>query len=151
VAGKTQFLCDRVLSLLTGVSAAGFPETWVNLFKTLPTGDSAAGILPSEEWTGGGTTRIRVYPNTSAAGYTAGDPYWSALQTEGNLRFLSNAATISWTTAATWVDLVVLGIGIWDASADGNLLYWEAFDNTRLIAVDEEFILPVNRFKVRED
>jgi hypothetical protein len=47
--------------------------------------------------------------------------------------------------------LVVLGIGIWDASADGNLLYWEAFDNTRLIAVDEEFILPVNRFKVRED
>ena len=146
MAGKTQFLCDRVLSLLTGVSAAGFPETWVNLFKTLPTGDSAAGILPSEEWDGDGTDRIRVYPNAGA-----GDPYWSALQTEGNLRFLSNAATISWTTAATWVDLTVLGIGIWDASADGNLLYWEAFDDTRLIAVDEEFILPVNRFKVRED
>ena len=151
MAGKTQFLCDRVLSMLTGVSAAGFPETWVNLFKTLPTGDSAAGILPSEEWDGDGTDRIRVYPEQQGSSKII--PWWSALQTEGNLRFRSNEATISWTTsnAVTWVDLIVLGIGIWDASADGNLLYWEAFDDNRLIAVDEEFILPVNRFKVRED
>ena len=162
MAGKTNWLSDRMLSLMRGATVTGHTETWVNLFKTLPTGDTDAGVAAAEEWTGGdgsvgtgGTGRIRVYPSQQVDKTI---PYWSGTQTSGNLRFVSNEATISWTTSdigggASWANQTVRGIGIWNSDLAGtnDLLYWEAFDDNRLIAVDEEFILPVNRFKVRED
>ena len=162
MAGKTHWLSDKSLSLIRGATVAGFTETWVNLFKTLPTADSAAGVAASEEWTGGdgsvgsgGTGRIRVYPSQQADKTL---PYWSSTQSSGDLRYVQNQVTISWTSADipggdSWANQTVRGIGVWnsDVSGSNDLLYWERFDDNRLVAVGEEFILPVGRFKVRED
>jgi len=163
VAGKTNWLSDKTLSLMRGTTVTGHTETWVNLLKTLPTGDTAAGIAVAEEWHGGGgvvgtggTGRIRVYPDQAS-----GTPWWGATQTFGDLRYIANAATLSWTTGnilngAAWVDLTVRGIAIWNSDRDlsppgtNDMLYWERFDDNRVIGVDEEFILPPTRFKVRE-
>jgi len=71
---------------------------------------------------------------------------------------VQNQVTISWTSADipggdSWANQTVRGIGVWnsDVSGSNDLLYWERFDDNRLVAVGEEFILPVGRFKVRED
>jgi hypothetical protein len=84
--------------------------------------------------------------------FDASEPYWSGKKSDGNLRFVDNIRTISWTTAVGYTaDETVVGIGVWDASSGGNLLYWEALDINRTMAAEEEIAFGTGALKVRED
>jgi hypothetical protein len=154
VAGKTTWQCDKTLSLLKGSTVTGATQTWLNLFTVLPTHDDNAS-------SGGGTLgtvwiidRVQVFQTTDDT------PRWSDIKSEGNLRYVDNVGTISWSyvdsTGATPIldDVIVKGIGIWDGPtsvAAHNLLYWEAFDQTRTVANSDEVIFSTGDLKVRED
>lgn len=144
MAGKTFYQSDRCLSLLLGTTVTGAAATYVNLFVTNPTGDSLDGA----EWEADRVQVHQVDPGN-------GEPYWSGLKSDGNLRFVDNVLTISWTMAVGYTaDETVVGIGVWDASEPGledHLLYWEALDINRTIAPLEEIAFGTGALKVRED
>lgn len=142
MAGKTYYQSDRVLNLFLGSTVTGAAATYANLFVTNPTGDGQDGT----EWLAG---RVRVQQ-----GFHATEPFWSSPQSEGNLRYVDNVRTVSWTMGAVGVytaNETVVGVGVWDASTGGNLLYWEAFDVSKTLSATEEIAFGTGALKVRED
>lgn len=154
MSGKTMWQSDRVLSLLKGSSVIGAPATYINLFITLPTGDNNAvsGGSLGTEWV---MSRVEVSQDGRVS------PYWSGFKSDGDKRYIDNVGTITWTyddpavspgTSGTDDQVTVLGVGVWDSTAsDANLLYWKAFDESRLITQGEEVLFASGQLKVRED
>jgi len=145
VAGKTYFQSDRVLDLFLGVTVIGAPATYVNLFVTNPTGDNQAGV----EWAAARVEVLNALPSPNLF-----LPYWGAKKSDGNLRYVDNVYTISWTMAdaATYVDHeTVVGIGVWDASVLGHLLYWEELEKSVAMQPEEEIAFGTGALRVRED
>ena len=151
MAGKTMWQSDKALSLLKGNTVSGASATWVNLFTTLPTSDqNVSGGSLGTEWI---IDRVEVFQTSASS------PYWSEIVSDGNLRYIENEGTITWTyeditVAPILDDVAVKGIGIWDGptgSTTENLLYWSAFDQTRTVSHSNEVIFATGDLKVRED
>ena len=149
MAGKTMWQSDKALSLLKGNTVSGASATWVNLFTTLPANDNN---------TSGGTLGVEWAIDRVEIKRLSGSPRWSDIKSEGNLRYIDNQGTVSWSYSTgdpALEDATVLGIGVWDGptstAADYNLLYWEPFDQSRTISRDEEVIFSTGDLKVRED
>lgn len=133
MAGKSVYLEDGLLkwlknATLTGTPFAGStpPTThYVALFTTNPTADDGTGAV---EVSGGSYARASI---TASSGY-------SAISGSGTSPHqISNAGVVTFATpTANWG--TITGIGIYDASTSGNLLYWNSITsqaiNTGVVA-----------------
>lgn len=133
MADKGSYLKDSMLkwlknASLTGTAFAGAtpPTThYIALFTTNPTDDDGTGAV---EVSGGSYARASI---TASSGY-------SAISGSGtSAHQISNSGTITFATpTADWG--TVIGIGIYDASTTGNLLYWKSITsqviNTGVVA-----------------
>ena len=114
MAGKSTYLEDKLLNWMKGTAFGTAPTTvYVALFTTNPTADDGTGVV---EVSGGSYARASI---TTSSG-------WSAISGSGTSPHqISNAGTITFATpTASWG--AVIGIGIYDASTSGNLLYWSS-------------------------
>lgn len=130
---KGSYLKDGLLKWLKNASLTGTPFNgstpptthYIALFTTNPTDDDGTGAV---EVSGGSYARASV---TASSGY-------SAISGSGtNAHQISNSGTITFATpTANWG--TVIGIGIYDASTSGNLLYWDTITsqviNTGVVA-----------------
>src|SRR5256885_3707404 len=112
MAGKSTYLSDKMLNWLKGTAFGTAPTTvYVALFTTNPTSDDGTGAV---EVSGGSYARASI---TTSSG-------WSAISGT-NPRQISNSGTVTFATpTANWGS--VTGIGVYDASTAGNLLYWNS-------------------------
>jgi hypothetical protein len=106
MAGKSDYLENKVLDLLLGAVSYTVPTTvYIALYTAAPT-DAGGGT----EVSGGGYARVAVTNNTTN------------FPTASN-GSKSNGTTITFPTAtADWGTIVA--VGIFDASTAGNLLFW---------------------------
>jgi|DEB0MinimDraft_6_1074348.scaffolds.fasta_scaffold00629_8 hypothetical protein len=113
-------MADKALNLYRAETATPV-ETWVTLFTTNPTADhpTAHGAI---EW---GPGRVRVYPNSSL-----GSPHWSEPADFTNrVRVIRNVGSVLWSNVALTVSpATVIGVGVFDAETNGNLLTWDEID-----------------------
>lgn len=127
MANMSDFLENKIIDWLlraqalgvTGATAAagtGPANVYVGLFTTTPT-DVGGGI----EVTGGSYARVAIISSLTAwAGTQAAA---STLASTGTIGTTSNNAAITFPVpTANWGSVV--GIGIYDAAAAGNLLFW---------------------------
>jgi len=133
MAGLTNQGTDNVLGLMkgttwpsTGCWGAAPANTYVGLFTTNPTSD-ACTTNGSVEVSGGAYARQAI----ASSG-------WSAISTgSGTVRQISNSGAVTFPTpTANWG--TVVGVGIFDASSGGNLLWWASITsqaiNTGVVA-----------------
>jgi hypothetical protein len=133
MAGMSAYLEDSVLkwlknATLTGTAFNGStpPTThYIALFTTNPTADDGTGAV---EVSGGSYARASI---TASSGY-------SAISGSGTSPHqISNSGTVTFPTpTGNWG--TIIGIGIYDASTSGNLLYWNSITsqtiNTGVVA-----------------
>lgn len=126
MSGKSAYLEDKMLNWLKGTAFGTAPTTvYVALFTTNPTADDGTGAV---EVSGGSYARASITTSTG----------WSSISGSGTSPHqISNASTITFATpTANWG--AVIGIGIYDASSAGNLLYWTSITsqtiNTGVVA-----------------
>jgi hypothetical protein len=112
MAGKSTYLSDKMLNWMKGTAFGTAPTTvYVALFTTNPSADDGTGAV---EVSGGSYARASI---TTSSG-------WSSLSGT-NPRQISNGSTVTFPTpSASWNSVV--GIGVYDASTAGNLLYWNS-------------------------
>jgi hypothetical protein len=115
MAGKSDYLENKVLDLLLGAVSYTVPTTvYVALYTAAPT-DAGGGT----EVSGGGYARVAVTNNTT--NFPAAS--------NGSK---SNGTTISFPTAtADWG--TVVAVGIFDAATAGNLLFWANLTTSKTI------------------
>jgi hypothetical protein len=133
MAGKSAYLEDSILKWIKNASLTGTafngataPTTeYVALFTTNPTADDGTGAV---EVSGGSYARASI---TASSG-------WSAISGSGTSPHqISNSGVITFPTpTGNWG--AVIGIGLYDASTSGNLLYWSSITsqtiNTGVVA-----------------
>lgn len=144
MAGRTQITADRALELYKGTDAAGFSATWVDLFFTAPTADTATSN-GSVAWGGG---RRRVFPNSGA-----GSPYWSdPADDTSSVRFIRNVGSLQWLSiTVTGGSGIVVAFGIYDASTGGNLLTWGTLAEQVAVADGQDFVIGTGAMKIKGD
>lgn len=118
---KSDYVKDGWLTWLKNGTLTGTPFNgstpptthYVALFTTNPTADDGTGAV---EVSGGSYARASI---TAATGY-------SSISGSGtNAHQISNSGTITFATpTADWG--TVIGIGLYDASTSGNLLFWDS-------------------------
>ena len=130
--GKSQSHTDAVLNVLRGSALAGVAP-YVGLFSVAPADDAAAGT----EVAGNGYQRQAI---------TFGAPAADA----GNVRKVSNTNNIQFGPAlADWSEAVAFGV--FDALANGNLLYWDALPTPKTVEQDDYGQFAVGTLVVKED
>lgn len=132
MAGLSTQAQNNVLNLMkgttwpsTGCWGAAPATVYVGLFTTNPTSD-ACTTNGSTEVSGGSYARQSI---ASSA--------WSSISTVGTSSQISNSNVITFPTpTANWG--TVIGVGIFDASSGGNLLWWNSITsqtiNTGVVA-----------------
>jgi hypothetical protein len=115
MAGKSDYLENKVLDLLLGAVSYTVPTTvYIGLYTVAPT-DAGGGT----EVSGGGYARVAVTNNTTN------------FPTASN-GSKSNGTTINFPTAtADWG--TVVAVGIFDASTAGNLLFWANLTTSKVV------------------
>src|SRR3954452_2914474 len=112
--GKSQSHTDAVLNVLRGTDLTGVAP-YVGLYSVAPADDNSAGT----ELAGNGYARQAI---------TFGAP---ATDT-GNVRKVANTNNIQFGPAlADWSGAVAFGV--FDALANGNLLYWDALTTPKTV------------------
>ena len=130
--GKSQSHTDAVLNVLRGVDITGVAP-YVGLFSVAPADDSSAGT----ELAGNGYARQAV---------TFGAPAADA----GNVRKVSNTNNIQFGPAlADWSQAVAFGV--FDALANGNLLYWDALTTAKTVLNGDYGQFATGTLVVKED
>lgn len=115
MGGKSDYLEDEILDLVLGDGAFSQPATvYVALFTVTPS-DSGGGT----ECTGGSYARAAVTNNATN---------WPAASSGAK----ANGAAITFPSpTGDWG--VVVAFGIFDASTNGNLLYWGAITPNKTV------------------
>jgi hypothetical protein len=115
MAGKSTYLSDKMLNWLKGTAFGTAPTTvYVALFTTNPTADDGTSAV---EVSGNNYSRVAI---TTSSGFSA--------LSGTNPRQISNSGTVTFPTpSGSWG--AVIGIGIYDASTAGNLLYWNSISS----------------------
>jgi hypothetical protein len=114
-------------------------QTWVALFTANPT-DAGGGT----EVSGGGYARQRVFQDGSTA------PFWTAPAESGEEMQVKNNSAITFPQAtAAWG--TVTGVGIFDASTAGNLLWWGALTSSKTVDINDTFSFAANALVVGLD
>lgn len=125
---KTDYLENALLDHVLRNTAYASPATiYVGLFTTMPADDGTGGV----EVTGGSYARQSVTFSAAAGGSTAN----SALVT-------FPTATAGWGT--------VLGIGLFDASTGGNLLYYGALTASKTVGIGDTISFAASALTVGE-
>ncbi len=123
MSGLTKAAQDNILGLMKGTNwpagTGGWgltapATTYVGLFTTNPSTDATVSFTGTEV-TGGSYARVAV---TSASGWTALATIGTSSETHNNAIITFPTPTVSWGT--------VIGVGIFDASTAGNLLWWNS-------------------------
>ncbi len=97
---------------------------YIALFTTMPSDDAGTGAV---EVTGGSYARKVIDHGTSGGSWNDGD-----FGTASSGGVISNTVAIQFVTAtALWG--TVLGAGLYDAAAGGNLLYFESFTGGSIV------------------
>ena len=128
MSGKTSYLANQMLRSLQGLTPAAFTETWVTLFTTAPTADTAAGVAAAVEWSPT-SPRTRVYSDGAT------EPFWWPIlaETDEGARTY-NQGPIQWSdVAGLSAAATVVAVGIYSASSGGILLYWQDLGQTRVV------------------
>ncbi|MDE1904970.1 MAG: hypothetical protein KGH75_00785 [Rhodospirillales bacterium] len=106
-------LADDLLSWIKGVTFPAAPANlYIGLFSTTPTANTGSGTEVS---------------GSSYARQTVASSAWSAISQNADTIHdqISNSNAITF-PAVTTSSYTVTGIGIWDASSAGNLLFYQA-------------------------
>lgn len=123
-AAKT--LADDVLNWLKGSTFPAAPATvYIGLFSTTPTANTGSGT----EVTGSSYARQALTTTTQ----------WSAISQNADTIHdqISNSVAITF-PAVTGSPYTVVGVGIWDASTNGNMLYYQAV-TSQAVAVGNQY------------
>ena len=130
--GKSQSHTDAVLNVLRGSALAGVTP-YVGLFSVAPADDNSAGT----ELGGNGYARQPI--NFSAPATDA-----------GNVRKVSNTNNIQFgASLADWPQAVAFGV--FDALANGALLYWDALTTPKTVLNGDYGQFGVGTLVVNED
>jgi hypothetical protein len=130
--GKSQSHTDAVLNVLRGSALAGVTP-YVGLFSVAPADDNSAGT----ELAGNGYARQAI---------TFGAPATDA----GNVRKVSNTNSIQFGPAqADWDEAVAFGV--FDALANGNLLYWDDLTTAKTVLNGDYGQFATGTLVVKED
>jgi hypothetical protein len=130
--GKSQTHTDAVLNVLRGSALAGVTP-YVGLFSVAPADDNSAGT----ELAGNGYARQAI---------TFGAPATDA----GNVRKVANTNNIQFGPAlADWSQAVAFGV--YDAVANGNLLYWDALTTPKTVLNGDYGQFAAGTLVVKED
>lgn len=110
----TQYLENKIVDHILGTATYTKPSAvYVALFTTLPTKTTSG-----TEVTGGSYARQSAAFTASVAGLS------------------SNSANINFTSMPT---CVVVGVGVYDSSTTGNLLFFSPLDTTRSVTAGDTF------------
>ena len=130
--GKSQTHTDAVLNVLRGSALAGVTP-YVGLFSVAPADDNSAGT----ELAGNGYARQAI---------SFGAPATDA----GNVRKVANTNNIQFGPAlADWSQAVAFGV--YDAVANGNLLYWDALTTPKTVLNGDYGQFAAGTLVVKED
>lgn len=147
MSGKTSYLAKQMLRSLHGLTPAAFTETWVTLFTTAPTSDTAVGVAAAVEWSPT-SPRSRVYSDGAT------EPYWwpaalSVETAEGSQTY--NQGPIQWSgVAGLSAAATVVSVGIYSASSGGYLLYWQDLGHSRVVSNGDSVLFLQGSLKVTE-
>lgn len=126
MAHMSNYLENKLIDLIFRSGTFTTPSAlYVGLFTTNPS-DTGGGT----EVSGGSYARAQLNPSTSNWADTAGG---TAATSSGTTGTTSNKAAITWSTAPTANWGTVTGIGIFDASTSGNLLFWAPLSANKTI------------------
>ena len=120
-------LADYILNWIKGTTFQAAPANlYVGLFSTTPTANTGSGT----EITGSSYAR-------QAVASTA----WSAISQNADTIHdqITNSNAISF-PAVTTTGYTVVGVGIWDASTAGNLLFYQAV-TSQAVAVGNQYVI----------
>lgn len=130
---KSDYLENKVLDHILGNTAYAAPATVYFALYTVAPSDSGGGT----EVSGGAYARVAVTNN--ATNFAAAS---------GGLK--RNSTVITWPTAtASWG--TVVAVGVLDASAAGNLLFWSTLATNKTVDNGDTVSIPVNSFSITED
>lgn len=133
MAGKSDYLENKVLDHIFGATAYTAPATiYMALFTATPA-DSGGGT----EVSGGAYARAAITNNTTN---------WPAAS--GGVK--SNGTTVTFpTSTAAWGN--VTHFGFYDASTAGNLLYFGALDNAQNVGINNVMSFTAGTLTLTED
>ena len=131
--GKSQYFSGAVLNVLNGAGIAGV-SPYVGLFSAAPANNGAAGT----ELAGAGYQRQSIAFGTPAPDGT------------GNVQIVSNTGVIQFGPAqADWPQAVAFGI--FDAQANGNLLYWSTLTTPKTVQMGDFGQFAAGSLVIEED
>src|SRR5215510_5704433 len=106
-------MADKILNWIKGTTFTAAPANlYIGLFSTTPTANASSGTEIS---------------GSSYARQTVASSAWSAISQNADTIHdqISNSNAITFPVVTT-TSYTVVGVGIWDASTAGNLLYYQA-------------------------
>lgn len=127
MAGKSDYLEDKILDHVLGNAALTQPTPYVGLYTAAPT-DAGGGT----EVSGGSYARQAASFGAASGGAIAND-----------------AAVTFPTATAGWG--TITHFGIFDAVSGGNLLYWGALDASKTVASGDVFQFAIGAIDITED
>lgn len=134
MAGKSDFLENKVLDHILGNTAYTAPATFhIALFTTSPGDDGTGGT----EVSGNNYSRVSVTNNTTN---------WP--NASGGAKANGTAITFA-TPSGTWG--TVTSFGIYDASTGGNLLYFGNLTSNQTINTGNAVEFPIGDLAITED
>lgn len=113
---------NKTLELLVGKTAFVLGNRWVGLFTGIPDEDGAGGTEAS----------LGNYARKSTAGGDWEAAAAGAIQNGNDITFIE-CAGVNWGT--------IVGIGIWDASSAGNMIFWIPLDANKVVDIGDTFRL----------
>ena len=130
---KSDYLENKLLDHVLGNTAFSAPATVYFALYTVAPSDSGGGT----EVSGGSYARVAVTNNTTNFNAAA----------SGVKR---NSTVVTWPTAtASWG--TVVAVGILDANAAGNLLFWSTLNTNKTVDNGDTVSIPVNSLTITED
>jgi len=130
--GKSQAHTDAVLNVLRGTTLNGV-SPYVGLFSAAPANDASSGTALA----GSGDQRQAA-------------PFGAPATDTGNIRKIANTNNISFGPAtAAWLQAVAFGI--FDAQANGTLLYWDSLPTPKTVEQDDYGQFSPGALVVKED
>lgn len=130
MAGKTDYLEDRILNhILRGTASTAPTTVYLGLLSVTPS-DSAAGT----ELTGNAYARQPI---------TFGAPSPSGT--------CANSAAVSFPAATPSAWSTAVATAIYDAASGGNMLYWAPLSPSQTVGINGVLTFPIGQIVVTED
>lgn len=113
---------NKTLELLVGKTAFVTPTAWIGLFT----------VIPDEDGAGGTEASLGNYAREETAGADWAAAAAGAITNANDITFIKAAA-------ANWG--LIVGIGVWDANAAGNMIFWMPLTVNKQIDINDTFRL----------